>query len=128
MVGAASSSTSKVCIHGKSEDFVEKIAPMGGGGGGGGAGQCPGGQMWLLLLLFYCSPHLYVNKKTAEGTCIYKLMLLYVQIGFTQHIQNSFQYDLSSTYTVTGTCKFLWSILFYRFYKSLSVCVFLQES
>ena len=74
MVVSASSSTSKVCIDGKSEDFVEKIALIGGGGGGGN--QCPGGQMWLLLL-FYCSPHLYVNNKTAESTCIYKCSFMY---------------------------------------------------
>ena len=36
MVVSASSSTLKVCIDGKSEDFVEKIALTGGGGGGGG--------------------------------------------------------------------------------------------
>ena len=35
MVVSASSSTSKVCIDGKSENFMEKIVPGGGGGGGG---------------------------------------------------------------------------------------------
>ena len=33
MVVSASSSTLKVCVDGKSEDFVEKIALTGGGGG-----------------------------------------------------------------------------------------------
>ena len=105
MVVSASSSTSKVCIDGKSEDFAEKIALMGRAGSmhrwanvafvgsGGGGDQCPGGQMWLLLLSFYCSPHLYVNKKTAESTCIYKLMLFSVQIG----LDNTYKIYFSTT-------------------------------
>ena len=78
--------------YGKSEDFVEKLALTGVGGGGGD--KCPSGQMWLLLLLFYCSPHLYVNNKTAESTCIYKLMLFYVQIG----LDNTYKIYFSMTW------------------------------
>ena len=49
--------------------------------------------MWLLLLSFYCSPHLYVNNKTAESTCIYKLMLFSVQIG----LDNTYKIYFSTT-------------------------------
>ena len=38
--------------------------------GGGGGESMPRWADVALLLLFYCSPHLYVNNKTAEGTCI----------------------------------------------------------
>ena len=37
MVVSASSSTSKVCIDGKSENFMEKIVLLGWGGRGGGS-------------------------------------------------------------------------------------------
>ena len=74
--------------------------------------------MWLLLLLFYCSPHLYVNK-TAEGTCISKLMLFYVQIG----LDNTYKIYFSMTraaLTVTGMCNSFCG----AFYFTVIVCVF----
>ena len=75
--------------------------------------------MWFLLQ-FYCSPHLYVNNKTAESRCIYKLMPFYVQTG----LHNTYKIYFSMTWAaLTGRCNSLCGAFYFTDFMSLSVCV-----
>ena len=83
--------------------------------------------MWFLLQ-FYCSPHLYVNNKTAESEsmCIYKLMPFYVQTG----LHNTYKIYFSMTWAaLTGRCNSLCGAFFFFIdFISHCLCVFYREA